>query len=324
MKAPIIFCHYGKSKYLKYTMSSAKISGNQNCVLLGDKENKEIAIKSEWLHFEFNKIKSKKIDNFESIYKPISGRMHRNIKNNGNWLKFVFMRWFYIEEYCLKNNILNFYCFDSDTVILDDLSKYEERFASINATSQCEGSCLNGYVSTLFLSKYTQHILDLYSNDSFLKMQKLDLEDNKNFAFTEMRAFNDFNSKLSMNERVKPINFYFDSHYFDNALRSDEGFECVKVPIVGYRHKNIKKNNVGSVLGVKNGVEITFLTLNMSWLPIFYYRWPIKVMNNTGGIFLSSRIGTDLYTIVNLFIWFLYDWTKFFLVRVAVRFSLKI
>jgi hypothetical protein len=323
MNTPIIFCHYGVSKYLKYSLLAAKISGNKECILIGDEKNKKITIEKGWTHIEFKKIKSEKINNFELVFKPISGSMHRNIKNNGDWLKFVFKRWFYIEEYCVQNNISHFFCFDSDTLVLDNLSKYIEKFSLIKGTSQCEGNCLNGFVSLDLLKRYTQHILNIYSDNSFIKMQELDLMSNKYFAFTEMRAFNDFNSHLNFDEKILPINCFFKNYYFDNALRHDEGFECVKVPLIGYKHKNIKRKG-SNIVGVKNGEDFIFLTLNMSWLPVYYYRWPLKVIENNDFKLLSDELGSDWYTNGHLLLMSFYERIKYMSVWLLVKLNSKL
>ena len=53
-KKPIIFCHYGNSPYLYYTLKQVKLTNPQNrIILLGDQDNKKVANKAKIEHYCF-------------------------------------------------------------------------------------------------------------------------------------------------------------------------------------------------------------------------------------------------------------------------------
>ena len=55
MRAPIIFCHYGKSKYLPYVFECVKTSNpDKDIILLGDSSNEELAEKFGLIHYKFS------------------------------------------------------------------------------------------------------------------------------------------------------------------------------------------------------------------------------------------------------------------------------
>ena len=59
MNSPIIFCHYGNSDYLKFSLKSARFfNPNADIILLGDSSNKTLAI-DENIRHEF-------LDNYDN------------------------------------------------------------------------------------------------------------------------------------------------------------------------------------------------------------------------------------------------------------------
>ena len=60
------------------------------------------------------------------------------------WTRFVFRRWFLMHNYLRANGVRRFWNFDSDTLILTRLSAQEHKFATVGATEQCSGICMNG------------------------------------------------------------------------------------------------------------------------------------------------------------------------------------
>ena len=74
---PVIFCHYGNSEYLKYTLKSFKITNpNKRCILLGDELNRTVALRSGWEHFNFSEFShgEKRVDLFNSVFIPVYGK----------------------------------------------------------------------------------------------------------------------------------------------------------------------------------------------------------------------------------------------------------
>jgi hypothetical protein len=126
MGAPIIFCHYGCSSYLFYTLYSAKLSNpKKDIILLGDSLNKNISVKLGVVHIDFTQYDSEEnVLNFDHDFKFIAGENH----GRKDWTKFVFKRWFYINEYLKK-------CFQSkqNLVKIKNKNGKNKRRVKINA-----------------------------------------------------------------------------------------------------------------------------------------------------------------------------------------------
>ncbi|MFT7233076.1 MAG: hypothetical protein ACI8TA_002299 [Cyclobacteriaceae bacterium] len=108
-------------------------------IFLGDDENsylEEFGVE----HICFESYKSSDlIDEFNSVFKVIAGKEHQYAKNRGTdyWIKFVFLRWFLIYEFIKDQNIKRFWTFDTDNMLVGDLSKVEPELAKYDCTAQC-------------------------------------------------------------------------------------------------------------------------------------------------------------------------------------------
>ena len=143
MSSPIIFCHYGNSDYLKYTLKSARYfnPGNE-IILLGDSLNKDLANAENVRHiylssFESNSLMAK----FENAYSHIAGNRH----GREFWLKFNFKRYYYIYAFLVSESIDSFWYFDSDVLILSDLTTQEQKFNNFDFAVQ---SNINGFIKS--------------------------------------------------------------------------------------------------------------------------------------------------------------------------------
>jgi hypothetical protein len=83
---------------------------------------------------------------------------------------------------------------------------------------------LNGWIgSRELVSRYTQAILDQFTDKAFLEAQRERLKLHAGLSFNEMDAFAEFRRRESVKTRhgEKPI----DGEIFDDALAFSEGFE---------------------------------------------------------------------------------------------------
>jgi hypothetical protein len=234
---------------------------------LGDSSNQFIAQKYGVIHVPFNKYDSfASIGDFKSKYKFIAGKRH----GRSEWTQFVFLRWFYIREFLIDNHIHSFWHFDSDNFIATDLTKKEQYFQNFDNTEQCGGICLNGYISSSrIVTSYTNHILDLFCDDEYIKRQLLKCDENETFAFTEMAAYNDFKQKY------KPVTVRLNDNKFndtfDDCLAMSDGMELGSV---NYNNHNIKAIYIGpkNHLYFKCANSDRFIrinSLNLSWMPFY-------------------------------------------------------
>jgi len=187
---PILFIHYGPAAYLRWTLECARFSNpGKQIVFLGDATNKQFARGvADFIEFDSLTGTQKELE-FKRVFQVIQGDRHRFNKANGVefWLKFVFRRWFLIEAFLEREGLNAFWTFDSDTLVLGNLRNREGRFSDFEATTQCKDQCLNGWVgSKRLVSRYTQSILDQFSDEAYLKAQRERLRVNAGLSFNEM------------------------------------------------------------------------------------------------------------------------------------------
>ena len=281
---PIIFSHYGNSSYLKYTLACARLTNpHTRLIFLGDKSNAEVAKENGWEHFNFNEIRSSSLSEFNSVFRHVQGKQHSHIKNGKDWLRYVFERWFFIEKFVIDNNIDRFWHFDSDTMILKKLESFVHKLAQVDFTVQCNGTCLNGIISSDVVTDFCNHVKSLFRNEIFLNSQQLEFDTvNASWAFTEMRAFDDYKQKTSR-KWARIIDFGEDMA-FDDCICQDHGFDMCTLS-GGEYVKDVYSNN-GEIYGTQHKKEIIFITLNLSWVSDYVFLW---VMDSLGGNNSSLR-----------------------------------
>lgn len=274
--APILFIHYGRSPYLRRTLVAARRSNpRKRIVLLGDDTNREMAHGlAEFCDYRTCS-HGPKASEFASVFQAIEGDQHHFNKPGGtaSWLRFVFLRWFCLEDFVRANGIASFWTFDSDTLLLANLLPREARYSDYEATAQCRGKCLNGWIGSLsFVERYTECILDLFGDNGFLESQRARLEVSKGLAFTEMDAFAEFRRR--QNPRVRHAAEPIHGEAFDDALAIVRGFETSPVRVFGRTIvKRLWSTPSGGLYGktAPEGNLFRLLSCNMSWMPDYVW-----------------------------------------------------
>lgn len=267
----IIFCHYGFSDYLEFTLKCcAENNPTANLIFLGDYENEQIATKNGWSHYHFKNFRSSFHNKFDSVFKHIQGNKHNHMKNGNDWLKFVFERWFFIDGFLTHFNINRFWHFDSDTMILHELSNYNALLSGFDFTVQCNGTCLNGVINSFVVNDFCSYINDLFLDKNFIDNQILEFSTfNPNWAFTEMRAFDLFKKDTNL-YWTKLINSC-DNICFDDCITQSQGYQmCILKN--GQIVKNIFSQNK-KIFGFLDGDKIEFATMNLSYVSINFFKW---------------------------------------------------
>ena len=281
---PILFIHYGPAYYLPWTLAVARRSNpGKRIVLLGDATNKRsVRGVAEFVDFE-SLCGTDKEQEFQRVFQVIQGERHRFNNSNGVefWLKFVFRRWFLVEAFLEREGLDSFWTFDSDTLVLADLSAREERFSNVAATTQCKNQCLNGWIgSRELVSRYTRSILDQFSDKAFLEAQRERLKVHAGLSFNEMDAFAEFRRRESVKtwHGEKPI----DSEIFDDALAFTEGFEVSPEKVLGKTAIKRLWSDGRNIYAkhLESGEFVRLLTCNMSWMPDYMWR---RVMDASKG-----------------------------------------
>ena len=256
---PIIFIHYGDSDYLKYTLRSTKIfNSNSRVILLGDESNQYCTYLGIE-HFYFKDYgKSPEMRLFEKVYRFIAGSEHGKTE----WTHFVFKRWFHIFEFIQSHGIEQFWTFDSDNLVLVNLEKFSVNLSKYDCTEQCNGICMNGFVNSQKIVKgYIDTINSLFMDVEYLKKQVKDFITNSDYAFTEMRAYDEYRQRSNLNAiRLQTL---LDEETFDECLCQSQGME-----FINGKKKLFFKNGFIYQKNILNQKLLKVNTINMSWTDI--------------------------------------------------------
>ena len=259
----LIFTHYGVSPYLIKTMEFANYSNpDVDKILIGDASNKKLAIDSGWTWIDVDGYSTNRIKAFNDSFVTVSGSRHADIKNNRNWTHYVFYRWFVIEEVLSRLGLDEFWHFDSDTLILENLSAYDYLQSQYVSMMQCNSMCLNGFIKSSIVNLYCDSLLRQFKDDALLERYRREFEIERYYAFTEMRGFENF-----LLEHPLPVVSGMElskQFVFDDCLCQDHGFECTDLPD-GRRVKQICFDR-GKAFFIKDGQKVLAATLNLSWL----------------------------------------------------------
>ncbi|HAW20090.1 MAG TPA: hypothetical protein DCX14_07910 [Flavobacteriales bacterium] len=272
MDAPIIFCHYSNSDYLPHIFEAVRASNpDKRVILLGDKSNRRIAKAHGIEHVLFSDYEfGGELETFNRVYQLVQGSK-RTKASKAHWINFVFKRWFYVYNFLKQNDIDSFWHFDTDTTILSPLSQHETKFESYDCTEQCNGSCLNGFISKReTVGDYLNKINNLFEDTQFLEAQQNEFDTiHHNFAFTEMRAYEEFKKEGINSIRLNTI---LDGSTFDDCITQCHEMEMESLP-TGKKIKKIFMSEDGRCYCYNNtiGAMTAMNTLNLSRMPLELY-----------------------------------------------------
>lgn len=126
MAIPIFFVHKTNSSYLKYALKQTrKFNPNSPIYLLGDDENNEYSFVTHVNISEY----SKSADEFKNVYRHKSASPY-------DYELFCFLRWFYIKEFIIKNNIESFVYLDSDVLVFSNLTDVLKPFKTLSIANE--------------------------------------------------------------------------------------------------------------------------------------------------------------------------------------------
>ena len=279
---PIILSHYGNVDYLAKSMLCATLTNpTKRKILIGDSSNRDSALSNGWEHIEFDSINSNLRNEFNNNFRYIHGKFHPIIKNQGDWLRYVFERWYFVEQFCQENQISQFWHFDSDVMLLEDLRLFEVSLIEhYDFTTQCNNMCLNGMVKLNILTNYCGHMIELFKDQEFLSSQQHEFDTvNPGYAFTEMRAYENFSNIPSLQARKCHLESIFDGWWFDDCICQDDEFLMELHPLTNRLIKKVYFRD-GSFIGVHNDKELRFAAVNLSWVPTSLFDWFIKCVQS--------------------------------------------
>lgn len=283
---PIIFCHYGFSKYLPYVFQCAKISNpHKEIILLGDKSNKETAVSCGIKHFNLEDYDyGGELKTFDQSYRLITSQAFDSYKHGEDWNKFVFRKWFILYNFLVKHGIEKFWHFDSDNMIFKDLSQVEHRYADIDFTEQSNGDCIKGYFGNLqMIHNYNQKILEVFSRQEFLKeTEKMMKAQSFPCSLNEMSVYAIFKAE----EKFKTVGLakIIEDGFFDDLICRGFGMKMEKLPL-GEDVKVVHMNPDGRFFCIEEASEkpVEAYLLNLSWIPIYVFDGILKHFRKNHG-----------------------------------------
>lgn len=279
MAAPILLIHYGDSSYLPYVVKLAQRSNpGKQIIVLGDEHNAYLA-RLGVTHVPFEPLRhTPELTYFNEIYPRIVNPDYPKSK----WAQFVLQRWFMINTFIHREDIRQFWTFDSDNYILTDLAAYEADFSKYDCTSQCSGRCMNGFVSSQgIVERYVTKINELLSDHDYIKQWQEKYKENSSLFYNEMEAFAVFVEQESVR------NFHLaqicDGAMFDDSITYENGMLMSDRTIKGRRIKKMYINN-GDVYcrHLPSDSFIKMNNLNLSWMPKYIFPVLFENIVSTG------------------------------------------
>jgi len=275
---PIIFCHYGFSKYLEYVFECVRISNpNKTIILLGDASNKEVATKYGLSHFNLSDYDfGEDIKTFDRVYQLVTTKSFDSYKHGEDWNKFVFRKWIILNNFLLKHKIERFWHFDSDNMIFSDLTRFEEKYKDLDASEQCFGHCIKGiFNNQKIIERYVKKTNEIFMRNNFIEDCKIKMANTDEPAcFSEMSTYIIMKSE----EKISTLRFseVRDGGFFDDLMCRSQGMKMEKLPL-GEDTKVVFMNPDGRFFcQEENGNFAEAHALNLSWMPIYIYNAMLK------------------------------------------------
>lgn len=271
---PIIYCHYGSSKYLPYVFKIAKLSNpNAEVILLGDPSNKKIAEDCGLTHYSLKDYDfGQDLKTFDEVYELIATPEFDAFKHGDDWNKFVFRKWFILYNFVTKHGIKNFWHFDSDNMIFTDLSTLEHKYMHLDCTVQCHGQCFKGFfVHPEIIDKYNKKINELFLRKDYIAGLKASLPShNGPFSFNEMTVYEIFKQEEKF--KAIEINKIADDSYFGEVIARSDGMKMENLPF-GEDLQIVHMGPDARFFCIEEATNKPILmhTINLSWMPIYVY-----------------------------------------------------
>jgi hypothetical protein len=185
-----------------------------------------------------------------------------------------------MSHFVSSENIKRFWMFDSDTMIVRSLEEYEEKLLMFDNTEQCNGICMNGFIGNSdTLKNYVDDMNRMFQDEDMMEQQRLSLKNApSNWAFTEMRAYEIFRNRNSPKSvRLKDA---IEGVTFDEALCYEHDMEMQTSG--GIQHKKIGVDGSGLMYfkQKKTAEWLPVVTLNLSWLPLYFFRTIDRIMTD--------------------------------------------
>ncbi len=217
MAIPIFFVHKTDSSYLKYALKQTwKFNPDSPIYLLGDESNNKYPFVT---HLNISDY-SASAEAFKKVYRHMSA-------TNIDYELFCFLRWFYIRDFVVQNNIESFICLDSDVLVFSDLTEALNPFQHLSIAN--EGKAMPAFTyfgNSKAIFDFCEFTINQYTVPSYIKRLDLEWEAQKprNWGgICDMVIFLFYFTEFPNN--LGKLDAIINDSTFDRHIRGNDGFE---------------------------------------------------------------------------------------------------
>lgn len=281
---PIIFIHYGDCNYLEYSLKSAKLFNPQKrVILIGDKLNKYYERKFNIEHYFFNDyLNFAKLSKLKKAYKIVGGADFEKMnkaKGGKDWTEFNFLKWGVLYNFISKSEIDNFWTFDTDTLIVSDLIKYEKHYKDYDYTIMNNLDQLQGLVNNIeYLKHFVDLAIELLNNEEYLnELKKTDFKENPMWGFTMMRVFRELS--IRKNPNIIHLNKIIQNSVFDECICANSNKKMNEYKVGDKIINTVYTDGRGNLynLDLNSGEYVKLWGINLSWVPDYLFPVLFKI-----------------------------------------------
>ena len=272
--APIIFIHYGNSKYLKWTLQTAKKNNpDKEIILLGDEENQKYGVNGVRHVFMNDYEDTDDLVLFNKVFRLVAGTDFEKSTYGKKWTHFNFKKWFVLNNFLLKNpQFKSLWTFDSDVLVFENLKTYEEKFATFDYTVANELHQIFGFIKNIdSVSSLKNKIVELFQRDNYLKEQQKEMDLNPTWGFTIMRACDTFYKE----EKTKIVKLFNNQSLFNQSIFCgylQDGLENFEKYTNNSKFCTLYYNTNGNIYlkKLEDKSYCKVVAMNSSWMDLYH------------------------------------------------------
>lgn len=277
---PIVFVHYGNIPYLRYCLEIARYTNpDAKIILVGDDSNKHLSVSFGLDFIHMRDVDSRHIQEFRKIYEFVGSAP---LKDK---ITFGFIRYMVIQKVMSIMGLKNFWCFDSDTLICEELSQYKPIFTSnitqmaiINLISAC--CCFIQDPYALYL--WAELVLDRIGDEEFKNKHRTIMAEKikigKKHALCNMTIYEEYQKVHCKSVELSRV---INDKTFDPNINLDRADQLGEQPtweMTNGIKKITWKDNKPYCYNKMLDIPVQFITLNLSLQPIGLFRdWSERI-----------------------------------------------
>lgn len=287
---PLILLHYGDSDYLKYTLKNAiEINSDKTVILIGDNHNEKYkSLGLKHCHFE-DYIDKEYLNEFKKCYRFVGGKdatiINERKRNVGkDYTEYNFLKWRVLYNFCKRNEIKEFWTFDTDVVYTIPLSEIEYLYKSFDYTTQdFKNNTIQGLINDVkWIRKFSETVLAVFNDHEYLRyLENNDFTVNPAYALTMVRMSGILKDRE--NPKIFNLQNYRNDMYLDASITTP--FHKEEFQRIRWNNKAIKRIFIDANYrllhrNVETNEMVEFFACNLSWIPLYVIKTFVKAVKN--------------------------------------------